>query len=116
MKKLFAITILTLFAFVVSAQGPGETRALNKAEAAARQCLNQMNYPNNLTLHSSATVSTICDYIHPNPQYFGYRVTVWGTPNCPPNQYCIQIIYPIATVEVSCTGQVTNVQCGVIGI
>ena len=115
MKKLLLISMLSLFAFALQAQGPGETRAVNKAEAAARSCLHEMGYPNNLTLYSSATVSTVCDYIHPNPQYFGYRVVVCGVPNCPPNQYCIQIAYQIATVEVSCSGQVIDVQCNAAG-
>lgn len=115
MKKLFVITVLSLIAFALQAQGPGEQRALNKAEAAARSCINQLGIPNNLEIHSAATISTVCDYIHPNPQYYGYRVAVWGTPNCPANQPCIQIAYPIAEVEVSCSGQVVSVGCAVVG-
>jgi hypothetical protein len=116
MKNLILASVLVFLGFAAKAQGPGEQRAIARAEAAARDCMRDAGYPANLEIHSSAQVSTICDYFNPNPQYFGYRVTVWGTNPCPPNMYCIQIVYPIATVEISCTGDVSNVQCDISGI
>jgi hypothetical protein len=113
MKKYLFLLLFLVVAFSARAQSPGEQVARNKAEAASRGCLRDWGYPASLQLYSSATVSTICDYMNPNPHIFGYTVTVWGLSQCPPNMYCIQVIYPISIVEVSCSGQVVDVQCGV---
>jgi hypothetical protein len=111
MKKLFILLVLGFGAQILMAQGDFELRARNKAEAAARACLGEIGLRPNLHLSSAATVNLICDYFSPNPQYFGYQVEVWAAPNCPPNQPCVQVIYPIATVMVDCQGHVYDVQC-----
>jgi hypothetical protein len=112
MKRLMFFIALMLTVVALQAQDPLETRACNRAEAVARQCLHDNGGPNNADLSSSATVSMICDYSNPNPHYFGYTVTVWGAPHCPPNMFCPLYIFLIAVVDVDCSGQVTNVQCG----
>ncbi len=112
MKKLiFILVALVGFSFASNAQNQ-EQRAINKAEAAAKKCVNELNFPNGLEFVSSASVYQICDYTTPNPNYFGYTVTVNGKPKCAPNTVCPQVIYPVATVYVSCSGEVTDVICG----
>jgi hypothetical protein len=111
MKKLMLFVFLVFAAFAVHAQGGNnnqEQRARQKAEAAARQCADVQG----LQLFSSATASTICDYTHPSPNFFGYTVVVWAQPNCPPPNICpAGPVTLLATVEVSCSGQVTHVVC-----
>lgn len=114
MKKFILLFVMSLGFTVLMAQNQMEQRACNKAEAAAQECLQTLGL-NNITLHSAATVNQICDYMNPNPQYFGYSVDVWATPNCAPGAICAQVIYPIARVFVSCGGQVTEVQCATSG-
>ncbi len=116
MKKIFF-----LFAFIlcstlsVNAQNL-EQRAIAKAEAAARQCVNEFNYPNGWEMVSFATAYQICDYrFGGNPNIFGYSVQVAIRPRCAPNQFCIQVIQPLATVLVDCGGEVTEVTCGISG-
>lgn len=114
MKKVFLMVIaLVAFSFASNAQNQ-EQRAINKAEAAAKKCVNELNFPNGMEFVSSAAVYQICDYTTPNPNYFGYVVTVNGAPKCAPNTFCPQVIYPIATVYVSCSGEVTEVVCGTV--
>jgi hypothetical protein len=112
MKKIFLGLIASIaISFASNAQNM-EQRAINKAEAAARSCVRDLDFPNGLTFVSTAVAYQVCDYMTPNPNYFGYAVTVNGTPKCAPNTYCPQVIYPIATVYVSCSGEVTEVICG----
>lgn len=113
--KKSIVALVAIFAFSAAANAQSlEQRAIQKAEASARQCINDLGYPSNLELVSSAEAYQICDYMNPNPNYFGYKVTVYGRTQCPPNMVCIQVIYPIATVYVSCGGDVTQVDCGVV--
>lgn len=111
MKKLLMFVCLLLVAFVTHAQSGNnnqEQRARQKAEAAARQCANVQG----LQLYSSATVSSICDYTHTSPNFFGYTVEVWAQQNCPPPQICpLGPVTLLATVTVSCNGQVSDVVC-----
>ncbi len=111
MKKLIlgAIAVVAI-SFSSKAQNL-EERAINKAEAAARECMRDMDLQNGLHLTSTATANLICDYAHPSPNYFGYVVEVSARPICPPNQVCIQVIYPVATVYVDCIGNVYEVVC-----
>ncbi|MES2587952.1 MAG: hypothetical protein V4622_03160 [Bacteroidota bacterium] len=110
-RVLLVIIALVGFSFASNAQNQ-EQRAINKAEAAAKKCVNELDFPNGLEFVSSATVYQICDYTTPNPNYFGYVVNVNGKQKCAPNTLCPQVIYPIATVYVSCSGEVTEVICG----
>ena len=112
MKKFILLFVIGLGFSTLMAQNQFEQRAKNKAEAAAQECLRNLNL-SNVTLVSNVSETQICDYMNPNPQYFGYSVTVYAVPNCPGNQNCIQIVYPVATVQVSCSGQVYDVQCGI---
>lgn len=114
MKKLILIAILFLSAnFSLSAQNM-EQRAINRAEAVARQCIAELDYPSNLELVSSTQPHVACDYrTIPNPNNMGYKVIIWGRTQCPPNNVCIQVIYPIATVYVDCSGAIESVQCGI---
>jgi hypothetical protein len=112
MKKLIlGLIAVVAITFASNAQNI-EQRAINKAEAAARECVRELDFPNGLNFVSNATAYQVCDYMTPNPNYFGYVVQVSGTPRCAPNTLCPQVIYPIATVYVSCSGQVTEVICG----
>lgn len=114
MKKILLVFLAIVgFSFASNAQNM-EQRAINKAEAAAKKCVNELSFPNGLDFVSTATVYQVCDYSTPNPNYFGYVVTVNGSPKCAPNTICPQVIYPIATVYVSCSGEVTEVQCGTV--
>jgi len=113
MKKFIFLFVIGLGFSTLMAQNQFEQRAKNKAEAAAQECLRNLNL-SNVTLVSNVSQTQICDYMNPNPQYFGYSVIVYAVPNCPGNQNCIQIAYPVATVQVSCSGQVYDVQCGVV--
>jgi hypothetical protein len=110
-KVILSIVALVVFSFTSVAQNQ-EQRAIQKAEAASRSCVNELDFPNGLEFVSSASAYQVCDYSTPNPNYFGYVVTVNGKPRCAPNTFCVQVIYPIATVYVSCSGQVTEVICG----
>jgi len=106
---------IDLFAanFSLSAQNM-EQRAINRAKAVARQCVVELGYPENLQLVSGTQPYVACDYrTIPNPNNMGYKVTVWGRTQCPPNAVCIQVIYPIATVYVDCNGAIDRVECGV---
>jgi hypothetical protein len=114
MKKVILGLIATIAISFASTAQDMEQRAIQKAEAAARQCVNDLDFPNGLEFVSTAAVYQICDYRTPNPNYFGYVVTVNGQPKCAPNTFCPQVIYPIATVYVSCSGEVTQVDCGVV--
>lgn len=40
------------------------------------------------------------------------QVFVYATPNCPPNQPCIQVIQLVGTVQFGCDGDVLSVNCG----
>lgn len=113
MKNLILL-ILVLFTFSISLSAQNtEQRAINRAEAVARQCVQELGYPSNLVLISSAQPHVACDYrTIPNPNNMGYKVTVYGRTQCPPNLVCIQVIYPIATVYVSCDGSIERVECG----
>lgn len=114
MKKLILIAVVFFAAnFSLSAQNM-EQRAINRAEAVARQCIAELDFPNNLEFVSAAEPYVACEYRSiPNPNNMGYKVTVFGRTQCPPNLVCIQVIYPIATVYVGCGGAIDRVECGV---
>lgn len=40
------------------------------------------------------------------------EVTLWQTPNCPPNQACIQVVRLLGTVTFDCDNRVLSVDCG----
>ena len=113
MKK---ILVLILFAAVFSLDAASqnlEQRAKARAEAAARQCFNEQDYPNGWEMVSYASEYQVCDYrFGGNPNIFGYVVQVAIRPRCAPNQFCVQVIQPLATVFVDCGGQVSEVICG----
>jgi hypothetical protein len=112
MKKLI-ILALAFFAINLSLSAQNmEQRAINRAEAVARQCIAELGYPSNLELVSSAAPNQSCRYINNNPNDMGYKVVVYGRTQCPPNLVCIQVIYPIATVYVDCSGQIESIECG----
>ena len=112
MKKLL-IGLLTAFTFAFTAQAQNdiEQRAINKAEAAARECLKDSYLGNGIDLVSFATLNLYCDYFRNHPNYAGFSVEVYGRPHCNPNQNCIQVIYPVATVLVDCQGNAYQVDC-----
>ena len=116
MKKFFFVLSFILCSTLsVNAQNL-EQRAIAKAEAAAQQCLSELDYPNGWEMVSFASVNQVCDYrFGGNPNIFGYVVQVAIRPRCAPNQFCIQVIQPLATVTVSCGGEVTEVNCGISG-
>lgn len=110
MKKYILFAIFGFSALAMSAQGNNnqEQRARQKAEAAARQCANVQG----MEIFSSATVTSICDYTHPSPNYFGYSVEVWATQRCPPNTICpAGPVVLLARVDISCNGDVAAVNC-----
>ena len=112
MKKLIFLA-LAFFAFNLSLSAQNlEERAINRAESVARQCIAELGYPSNPELVSSAEPTQSCRYINNNPNNMGYKVVVYGRTQCPPNLVCIQVIYPIATVYVDCSGQIERVECG----
>ncbi|MCE3295612.1 MAG: hypothetical protein K0R65_1326 [Crocinitomicaceae bacterium] len=111
MRKLILGIIATIAVSFASNAQNLEHRAINKAEAAARECMRGMNLQSDVRLISTATANLIWDYAHPSPNYFGYVVEVSARPICPPNQACIQVIYPVATVYVDCQGNVYDIQC-----
>lgn len=114
MKKIIlSIVTILVFALSASAQNSLEQRAINKAEGVARQCLVGNTESNNIEIYSYAVATQICDYANPNPNYFGYTVSVWGYVKCPANIACKVAPFPIATVTVDCGGTVTSVLCGV---
>ena len=109
---LLVIGVVLLSTFTTSAQNL-EQRAISRAEAAAQQCINELDYPNGWELVSLASEYQVCDYrFGGNPNMFGYVVQVAIRPRCAPNQLCIQVILPLATVFVDCGGQVSETICG----
>lgn len=113
MKKLiFGLLTTVTVAFSSQAQTDNlEQRAINKAIAAARECMRDNDLQNGLELVGYATLNLYCDYFRFNPNYAGYSVEVYARPKCPPNQACIQVIYPVATVWVDCQGNAYQVEC-----
>lgn len=116
MKKLILGAIAVLAISFSSTAQDFEQRAMQKAEAASRDCARNLDLPNGYELHSSAVPYVACDYRTGNPNQLGYVVQVWATPNCPPNMICIQVVYPVATVYVDCGGEVVEVICTVADI
>ena len=47
---------------------------------------------------------------------FVRRVTFYQLPNCPPNQPCIQVIYPLGSVTLDCDNNVVSVDCGLVSL
>jgi hypothetical protein len=116
MKKIILILTVILCSTLSANAQNLEQRAIAKAEAAAQQCMNELNYPNSWEMVSFATEYQVCDYrFGGNPNIFGYSVQVAVRPRCAPNQYCIQMIQPLATVLVDCSGEVIEVNCGISG-
>lgn len=113
MKKLILGVIATVAISFSSMAQDFENRAIQKAEAAARECARNMDLPAGYEFLSVATPYVACDYSTGNPNQLGYVVEVYAQPNCPPNQICIQVIVPVATVYVDCQGQVVEVICTV---
>ncbi len=110
MKKTFLILFLAFFSHKGFSQNL-ESREKAKAEAASRQCINELNYPNGWELVSFANVNSVCCYRNGNPNTMGYTVDVWIKDRCAPNTFCVQVIYPLATVVLDCNGQVTDITC-----
>ncbi|TNE55409.1 MAG: hypothetical protein EP338_03850 [Bacteroidetes bacterium] len=112
-KLLFGLIATVALSLSVQAQSNDiEGRAIHRAEAAARPCLENLNLPSNYELVSYATLNLYCDvFTRPNPNYAGFKVEVYAKPNCPPNQACIQVIYHVATVYVDCQGSAYQVDC-----
>lgn len=116
MKKIILVLTLILCSSLSLEAQNLEQRAIARAEAAAQQCVNELNYPNGWEMISFASEYQVCDYrFGGNPNIFGYSVQVAIRPRCEPNQNCIQIIQPLATVLVDCGGQVTEINCGISG-
>lgn len=113
MKKLILGLLATVtLAFSSQAQADNiEQRAINKAIAAARECMRDGDLRPGLQLEGYATLNLYCDYFRFNPNYAGFSVEVYARPHCPPNQACIQVIYPVATVWVDCQGNAYQVEC-----
>ncbi|MFN6013330.1 MAG: hypothetical protein ACK47F_01405 [Flavobacteriales bacterium] len=112
-RMLLTLTVLLTTAMTTFAQD-SEQRAINRAEAAARQFC---EVPQGYELVSYTAPYMACDYrLNNNPNTMGYIVYVSAKPNCPPNQLCIQVIYPVATITVNCDLSVDSIICGVAGI
>lgn len=47
---------------------------------------------------------------------FVRRVSFWQLPDCPPNQPCIQVIYPVGSVLLDCNNNVISVDCGLVSL
>lgn len=110
MKKMLLTLSLVLCAAITTFAQDTEQRAINRAEAAARQ---SCEVPAGFELVSYASPYQACDYrLNHNPNNMGYIVYVSAKPECPPNQLCIQVIYPVATVVVNCDLSIQSVTCG----
>ncbi|MCR9171574.1 MAG: hypothetical protein NXI10_03720 [bacterium] len=127
MKKFFFTLALVLMAsasFAAAATGgngdepkteattsnyPTDQALAGQAVAALQQeCGNQHN-----GWQWQTSVSTISTCFASG---FIKQVYVYATPNCPPNQPCIQVIQLIGTVQFGCDGDVISVNCATTGI
>lgn len=111
MKKLFlamAMAMTTALSFA-SNENPtvevanGNDPSINKATAAIKA-----NCPNAQGQLSYSTEVVSACFV----DGFITKVTFWSTPNCPPNQICIQIVELVGTVTLDCEGNVMSVECG----
>lgn len=83
----------------------------NKAVAAARQAVTQNCGSTGNTTYT-ITENFICNSIDGGFGNMNRTVTFYRTPNCPPNQFCIQIVEVVGSATVDCNNNVTEVSCG----
>lgn len=114
MKKLFFTLVLTLLVGTAStfAQGnyPPDAALIGKAKAALTQSDCNVNNGSG-TLQANVTTVSACF-----AGGFIKRVTVYETPNCPPNQICPLYIRLVGVVEFGCDGDIINVNCGFVSL
>ncbi|MBL4625363.1 MAG: hypothetical protein JKY42_09530 [Flavobacteriales bacterium] len=105
MKRILTTAILTLcigvFAFAQSGNNDGQI--IGKAKSAIKSSCPDTTGK----LQASVNVISACFF-----EGFITEVTFYKTPNCPPNQLCIQVIYTVGTVTLDCDNNVIGVSCG----
>jgi hypothetical protein len=108
MKKIILtlITIIGISSF---------TKAQNneaKSVAVARAAANKECHIQGANSQYSVQEDFICNNIFSNFGNMHRTITFYDKPNCPPNQPCVQVLYPAAIVRVDCDFNVTAVVCG----
>lgn len=108
MKKLFfalalACTSLTSFA---SNETPTEVKGNDPVVQTATAAIKKACPNANGKLNYSVNVVSSCF-----AGGFITEVSFWKTPNCPPNQPCIQIVEMVGTVTIGCDGEVIGITC-----
>ena len=116
MKKLLFIFSLfvTTFTFATSGELPNETSENNSNQniigiamgAIRSECDNAIG-------ELQAQVQTISACFAGG---FVNRVTFYSVPNCPPNQFCIQVIQVVGSVTLDCDNNVLSVDCGLVSL
>lgn len=103
-KLLFAaFTLVMLFTGASFAQNTNENSYKGKAQGLLHSCIqeaHQAGYIVNsyVTYDNSSCLNAV-------------TVHFYGTPNCPPNSICPQVIYPIGSVTFDCNGEAVVINC-----
>lgn len=112
MKKLILATLFVLGFTGVYAQMGNDNDLIGQARGAAHAAGCFDDVPNGVQV-----TGTVQHYIYicagPNGTYetFGAEVTLYAPTPCPPNQTCIQVIVPIATVRLNACDNRADVTC-----
>jgi hypothetical protein len=107
MRILLIVTLLASFTLLSSFTTENSSQENNNMVAIARKAIKQ-NCPNsqgNLQYNVRTVSACFADG-------FITEVTFYKKPQCPPNQYCIQVIQAVGTVTLGCDNSVISVNCG----
>lgn len=103
-KLLFTVSLFViLFAGSVSAQSTNDNYYTGRATGLLHECLAEAHQEgwivNSYVVHDeSSCLNSVTVYFY-------------GTPNCPPNRFCIQVIKPIGSVTFDCNGEAVVINC-----
>lgn len=105
--KTIKVIFLGVFLMFLSnssfAQASNDGYYTGKAKAALNDCLTEAHKAN----------QEVNSYVVHDDGSCLNSVTVhfYGTPHCPPNMICIQVIYPIGSVTFDCYGNIVVINC-----
>lgn len=103
-KLIFLASFFSLlFTSASFAQASNDGYYTGRATAALQDCLAQA--------HQSG--QEVHSYVVRDNSSCLNSVTVhfYGTPHCPPNMVCIQVIYPIGSITFDCYGNIVVTNC-----
>lgn len=107
MKKIkqivFAGLFTLLFTGAAMAQPSNDGYYTGQATAALNDCIAQAHKAGQNVNSYVVYENESC--LNNTTVYF------YGTPQCPPNMICIQVIYPIGSVTFDCNGNIVVINC-----